>query len=359
VSQVLTEYPQHKLEWRENPHPFYKLVALFLDDGVEQQPPSAPNPDFWGAKPPKEILIATGSMRKAIMLSVILNQVEFPFDHPMDCQDFLVKHIHNGNGSLRQKTFLGFYEGVPVYAQSAAAGETASNDPRQEAINKAQWLANQLPYIGDEKDYLVVTTDTVDFPDKNGNGRLDKGSEGLGKPMNDPRYPQSNTWMTVDNKLLRHVGERVRQWKIKNFNKNYIKENYQAGVELFHINSVALLEIMVKESPKLIETWYVVIRKLITEDFIENVKVYPDQGGGGATQQNQDWTSAESMLGTLDEETQGLLRSYFEEDPAFFKMLVLFQIAGMPAMNILKKIEEWAVARKQRAEAVVFDQQTQ
>ncbi|MFH2118672.1 MAG: hypothetical protein ABII10_02975 [Candidatus Paceibacterota bacterium] len=347
--------------WRDDPHPFYQLVANFLD-GNGYEPATLPelNLDFWQGAPPKEIILATGSTRKALMLSVVLNKIDLPFLFPMDYQRFTTENIRNGNGSLQHKVLLGFYEGVPVYAHSAAAGESAANNPRQEALNKAQWLANQSPYKDDAEDYLVITTDAVDFPDKNGNGKLDEEAEGLGKPMNEPDYPQANFLQRTNKSILHSLGEKIHQWQVKKFDREYIEKNYQVEVELIHVNSIALLEIMAQESLEVIEIWDVIIRKLMTTESLEKMHVYPDQGGGGASQQNQNWEVAEEVLATLDEETQGLLAPYFEQDPEFFKMLVLFQISGMPAMNILHEIEKWAQDRANRtSETVVFEQENQ
>ena len=341
------------------PHPFYQFVANFLSGNpLSSEKSPKPNPDFWGKNPIKEIIFATGSTRKALVFSLALNEIEWPFrEDPLAYQEFLTKNIQNGDGSLQQKTLLGYLQGVPVYAQSAAPGESAANDPRQEAINKAQWLADQSPYK-DNENYLVFTTDTVDFPDKNGNGQLDEGSEGLGKPLNDCYYPQPNQWMVANNQLLRLLGEQVYRWQVKNFDQKYVRENYQAGIELIHVNSVALLSILAQGEPTVVKTWDVIIRKLITSDFLVNTQVYPDQGGGGATQQNQNWQSPEEIFATLDNETQALLSSYFETDPDFFKMLVMFQIAGVPTVSILQAIEQWATDLVRR-EAVVFKQENQ
>ncbi|OGJ37223.1 MAG: hypothetical protein A2383_03360 [Candidatus Pacebacteria bacterium RIFOXYB1_FULL_39_46] len=342
------EQKQSFSNWRERAHPFYQLTANFLD-GKGFEPTTTPelNLDFWGNFPPKEIILATGSTRKALILSVILTKTELPFSHPLEYQDFVIKHINNGNGFLQHKALLGFYEGVPVYAHSAAAGESDANNPRQEAINKAQWLANQEPYKLDSDNYLIITTDAVDFPDRDNNGRFDQDSEGLGKPMNNADYPQANFLMKTRRRVLQSLGQLIYDGQKKKYEKRYIKDNYPVGTTLIHHNSIVLLEIISHSSVEVIKIWDMIIRALITKDFVKNAQVYPDQGGGGASQQNQDWQSAEKVFATLDEATQKSLASYLEQDPQFFKMLVLFQISGMPAISILQEIEQWAKNKTQ------------
>ena len=103
--------------WREIDQPFFSLVGDILDGkGATKivDPGSlVPDPDFWAKREPEdtvksrvlekygrpeqawpggipeEIIIATGSTRKALMMSVVLNNIDLPFDHPMDYQEFV------------------------------------------------------------------------------------------------------------------------------------------------------------------------------------------------------------------------------------------------------------------------------
>lgn len=349
-------YPRN---WQELDHPFYSLIKGILAGrgATEIVNPDelTPDPGFWPDNPPEEIIIATGSTRKALMLSVVLNGIEIPLEHPMDYQDFIVNSVHNGDGSLGEKTFLGEYNGVPVYAESAAAGETAGNNPKAEAVNKAFWLSEQPHYKG--RNVLVVSTDTVDFLDVNGDGEVSAGEEGLGKPMNHPSYPKKNKLMGSKISVARALGQRIFDWQVEAFNKQYTRENFIPETSLVHTNAIALLEVLASGSTNVVEVWSAILQSEIDDEFFANYEPVPDQGGGGASQQNQNWESVDEVFASLDIETQEILEPIKDEDPNFFRFLIIFQISGMPAMNILEEIKVWAENKKtnlQPKEVVVF-----
>jgi len=360
VSLINKEQQSYPSNWQELDHPFYVLCRDILGGkgaiGLTEPSQLKPDQEFWGLKAPKEIIIATGSTRKAYMLSIVLNGIEVPLAHPMDFQQFIVDAIHNGDGALKTKTFLGGFNGVPVYAESAASGETAANFPQAEAINKAMWLSDQPQYQGD--DYLIVSTDTVDFLDRDGNGRISAGEEGLGKPMNHPDFPSKNSLMKLKNSWLKFLGEKIHLWQISEFEKQYAAENFEGGKNLVHTNAIALLELFADGSEEVVRLWDVILKSEIDEDFFSKYSMVPDQGGGGASQQNQNWESTEELLDTLDSETRNIMEKLAGEEPEFFKFLVIFQISGMPAMSILHEIERLAESRKNSGlskEVVVFE----
>jgi hypothetical protein len=359
VSNLKAETRSYPQNWRELDDPFYILIKDVLEgkgaSGFVNQAELQPDLDFWPENPPEEIVVATGSTRKAFMLSVVLNDLRVPLEHPMDYQDFIVHSVYNGDGSLKEKTLLGEYHGVPVYAESAAAGETAGNSPKAEALNKAFWLSEQPQYKG--KNVLIVSTDTVDFLDLDGNGSLSAGEEGLGKPMNHPGYPKKNKLMSSKFGIAKALGQRIFDWQVDIFNKKYIKENFLPDTFLVHTNAVALLEVLANGSDEVVRIWNAILQSTTDEEFFATYEPVPDQGGGGASQQNQNWESVEELFDSLDEETQDILRPIKEEDPDFFKFLLIFQISGMPAMNILEEIANWAEAKKaglKPKEVVVF-----
>jgi hypothetical protein len=356
IKETPSSFPEN---WRELDQPFYSLVGDIIDGkgATEIVSPDSlsPDTDFWTEGNPEEIIIATGSTRKALMMSVVLNNIDLPFDHPMDFQEFTVNTLFNGDGSLKEKTFLGEFHGVPVYAESAAAGETAGNSPKAEAINKAFFLSDDPRYDG--RNVLIVSTDTVDFLDKDGNGNISNGEEGLGKPMNHPDYPKQNKLMGSRSKSIRSLGQAIFNWQESVFAKKYTKENFLLGKNLVHTNGLAVLELLADGSDEVVRVWSAILQSELDEEFFAQYEPVPDQGGGGASQKNQNWESVEEMFLSLDEETQEILRPVLEEDPSFFKFLVIFQISGMPVMNILTEIEKWAENKKQglsNKEVVVF-----
>lgn len=360
IKETPSTFPEN---WRELDHPFFSLVGDMLDGKgateVVDSSSLSPDTDFWPNGNPEEIIIATGSTRKALMMSVVLNNVDLPFDHPMDYQEFAIKAIFNGDGSLKEKTFLGEFHGVPVYAESAAAGETAGNSPKSEAINKAFFLSDAPQYEG--RNVLIVSTDTVDFLDKDGNGRISNGEEGLGKPMNHPDYPKENALMGSKSKPLQSLGQAIFNWQESIFAKRYTRENFLLDKNLVHTNGIAILELLANGSDQVIRVWSAILQSEIDEEFFAQYEPVPDQGGGGASQQNQNWESLEEMFSSLDAETKEILRPILEQDPELFKFLIIFQISGMPIMNILAEIEKWAENKKQSLspkEVVVFDRKS-
>ncbi len=358
--EKLPATPAFPENWREVDHPFYNLVKDILAGkgatALVNPGELIPEVDFWGKKAPEEIIIATGSTRKAFMLSVVLNRIEVPLKEAMDFQEFIVRSIYNGDGSLKGKTFLGEFHGVPVFAESAAAGETAGNNPKAEAVNKALWMSGQRDYKG--RNVLIVSTDTVDFLDRDKNGEISNGEDGLGKPMNHQDYPQQNWLMNSKIDLIRKLGEKVFSWQEASFFAAYTKENFIEGFDLVHTNAIAILELLSTGDEELVRIWQAIIKSTIDEEFFANYRPVFDQGGGGASQQNQNWESAEEIFSSLDKESQQVLATIKETDPAFFKFLVIFQISGMPAMNILRQIEDWAETKRAtltQKEVVVFE----
>ena len=318
---------------------FYGLLEEFLSGNNRESslnPEIVPDLDFWGTEPPVALILATGSVSKSFILSSRLNGLKNPMK-PAETHQHYTQHVNNGDGVLQQKVFLGYFYGVPFYAESAAPGETAGNDPVRESRNKADWLARK--YGPDEGDYLIITTDAVDFVDSNGNGRLD-GEEGLGKPQNNPDFPKREV-----------VGEEEYQRALEKFIREFIKENFIEGAQLIHSNGVVVFEILRGlEDPQEVRVWEVLLQSTIGSSFFENYRLSPSHGGGGATQQNINWDSPEEILSALDQETQELILSLYENDPDDFKAAVFEQIYGMPWVNILHEIKNWAIQRKSDSE---------
>ena len=104
------------------------------------------------------------------------------------------------------------------------------------------------------------------------------------------------------------------------------------------------------EDPQEVRVWEVLLQSTIGSSFFENYRLSPSHGGGGATQQNINWDSPEEILSALDQETQELILSLYENDPDDFKAAVFEQIYGMPWVNILHEIKNWAIQRKSDSE---------
>lgn len=160
--------------------PIYKLTPPeFVIPSIENQELSKSDKEFWSNNSPDEIVLASGSVRKAVMLLYQLYEMKYQlitFDSetgdrkvtnqnptPDEFYDHLCAHTTNGNGELKVKTLIGFFHGVPVYVDPQD-GETKDNHPGKQATNKVLSMTKLSKYQG--KDIIFIATDTVDGPAK-------------------------------------------------------------------------------------------------------------------------------------------------------------------------------------------------
>lgn len=295
--------------------------------------------DFWKGNPPKELIIATGSVRKALMAIYLMKGLVFPLDEetalgekythftktPLTLHSYLDKHIFNGDGQLRVKAFLCHFKGVPVYAEPSD-GETAHNEPLEQARNKAQSLAEK--YKG--QNVWILSTDTTDYPDKNGNGERKKDSY-LGKIMNHPEFPG------------------FESPELSDFLQKYLDDHYPVGTHLVHSNGLALTNADTGETEHLLVTLHTQIKDRLTTDI---VKVFLDVGGGGIFQQVVNWKAEKLLEETADEHAQKALVGKDREETEW---ILSAQAAGM----VWWGFEQLINGQIQGKEVVVFDNQTQ
>lgn len=275
--------------------------------------------EFWGQQLPEQVILATGSIRKILMLIAQIDDFSFKFiengipieiSEPMELRRYFHDNIYNGNGSLKEKTFLGYLHGVKLYAEPSD-GETDSNDnPYQEAVNKAMGL---LPKYH-AQNILIVSTDTVDQPDAAKNP--------LGKPENETDFP--NPQDQVYN-LEAFFDEKAYKEAVDKWLEEYKQRFYVVSEAIIHTNAVAILNALTGD---LIDTGNNIIELNIKIDH-EKLKMFQakiDEAGGGMTQMLIDWENIEEVMSYFGELTKNLLPKEVEK----IKMALICQITGSP-----------------------------
>ncbi|MGD9128970.1 MAG: hypothetical protein PVJ09_00550 [Candidatus Woesebacteria bacterium] len=297
--------------------------------------------DFWQQRPPEEIILATGSLRKIFMMLYQMEGFVFPLsyervkekasgngslseqdqamlnwdliytDSPPEFQDiFFPKHMPNGDGKLQEKTLVAYFQGIPVYAEPTD-GEGDSNEPLDEAFNKIRALASKYDQLN--KDIIIVATDAVSYADDGSDQRRH-----LGKPMNMPGYDAD----AFDP-------------------EQYIRDQYPVGSRVVNINAVAAIRTGRGQEgdddfiPRGEHRGEVCHHTIITEDNSEGLIVHRDCGGGGVPQQLIDWDNIEMIRGIMGNEQAARLK-----DNRVIKWALVCAITGSPWYAIEEAIEE-------------------
>ncbi len=286
---------------------------------------------FWGFQPPDEVILATGSIRKALMLISQIEDFSFKFiengneieiTEIEELQRYFYENIQNGNGSLQQKTFLGYLFGVELYAEPGP-GETSSNDdPYQEAINKAQSLYNGWKDHDDWADHegykgkniLIVSTDTVDKPDAT--------DVPLGKPGNEFDFPKQEDPQFNHGILFDQNGydKAKNEWL-----EAYKERFYVVSEAIKHTNAVAILNALTGD---FIDTGFNIIELNIKIDHekLKGLDPKSDEAGGGITQRLIKWEDMAEVMSYFGELTKSLLPEEVEK----IKLALYCQITGSP-----------------------------
>lgn len=275
--------------------------------------------EFWNQKPPQEVILATGSIRKALMFSYQLYGFQFPglnegevSKEPFELETFFGKHIFNGNGALEEKTLLGYLHGVSVYAQPSD-GETSSNEPYPEAVNKVQALADDYA----DQDVLIISTDTVDQP---------KGSQPLGKPMNELGFPKKGGFTLIKD-YEDAVTAYLEQYKIT---------HYSLVEAMIHTNAIAVFDALNNQLIELDEKT-TELRVDVEEHLLETAMIKPDVGGGGMTQQLIEWGGDTKFLSYMDELMK---KEMLGQEDSVVLWALYCQIAGMPFYAVKRQLQE-------------------
>lgn len=150
---------------------------------------------------PDRLVIATSSYRKVVLFALqflALNEEAMPpffeefGDNPLVFLKKIKEAFHNGNGESKQEVYIGELFGVPIYAQPTE-GEKHDVEltQRDEAYNKAAWLA-QNPYNGeDNKNTWYVGVDALDTIWRQDEGGKMTPLARLPKPSSWPDFPKN------------------------------------------------------------------------------------------------------------------------------------------------------------------------
>lgn len=334
--------------------------------------------EFWKGKPPKEIILATGSVRKAIMLFHLLYGLGFydnsqssqlengllpenepspvEINNPPELQEFFNQNIHNGDGHLAPgiKVQLGHFHGVPVYVENKS-GETANNNPVEQAENKALTLARHYKEEKEEYrgiDVIVISTDAV--------SQSSVSDLPMGKPMNEPDFPKGEGYDSQE----------VYQQAIIQFEEQYKQKYYPEGALLTHTTGMAVVRTGGIDADLVMLSTTTTLNSQV---FSEKLKIYSDCAGGGVDQQ-KNWNKdldgqfegevfrslpeyfGYSSLAELIEYRQSLIESRASSGEververlisiakSYLKWTIYCQIAGMPWWALERSIEGLAEA---------------
>ena len=269
---------------------------------------------FWKNNPPEEIIIASASMRRGILLSHLLLGIQFPgFQNdvaqlPLDLQYYFETYIPNGDGKLPagEKVLLGYYQGVPVF-QERQDGETPHNDHMVQARNKADFM--KARYSG--RDVIIVAIDTVDRPNT--------VHESLGKPCNTDEYSNYS--------MAEHDGLTFNEW--------YLQKYFPVGTIDTHFNGVVVSR--TRQERQVSTERSIQLSVEVLEKLYSALSVFHECAGGGIPQQLIEWCSPEEVSATMPEEMQTAVANCSEE----IAMWTLYShITGMPWWAIKDMIQE-------------------
>lgn len=340
---------------------------------VRERRPSLPSQEdqgFWNNNPPEEIILATGSVRKALMAIQLMQGFAFTYfgeknpdksdklmGKPLELQIYFDQNIHNGDGHLKvgEKILLGYYHGVPVYVENGN-GESPSNYPIEQAEKKAVTLAQR--YQVQRRDVLVISTDTVDKPDTS--------DVPLGKPMNEASFPRREDF---DN-------DEVYELAVADFKRGYVQRYYYGGASSVHSNGVAVVRTSSDGKPLRLLSDETVLKITIRQQMIE---IFADCAGGAVFQQLIKWhldlegqfkagELFESVEAKFGDRLQQLMSEMLEQDDpdisariaeeyqaienlctTYLRWTTFCQISGMPWWFIDETIQEFVAREKEGA----------
>jgi hypothetical protein len=272
--------------------------------------------EFWGYKPPDAVIIATGSISKAVMLIAQINGFNFKLKEgdvyrtittPNELQSYFNKNISNVNGALKEKTFLGYLHGVALFAEPSK-GETSSNaDPYDEALNKALWLLYEK-YEGEN--VLIFGADTVDKPNM--------ASEPLGKPGNEPDFPKEENFNNNDVDYKEAIEKYLQIFKDR---------YYTNSKKIVHTNAFVVIDALTGLEMNYGALNYVILNINIVQNKLDEAALKPYIGGGGITQQLVEWENIGEVKSYFDALTMAIIKGESEKN---IRMALFCQISGMP-----------------------------
>ncbi|MCB9813582.1 MAG: hypothetical protein H6772_04210 [Pseudomonadales bacterium] len=286
------------------------------------QPLSTKNLEFWNYNPPDQVVFATGSIRKAIMLICQINNFSFDvikngklisITNPLELLGYFNENVYNGNGSVKKKTFLGYLFGVELYIHPGD-GESDSNvSPADEAKKKALFLYQdpELGYQG--QNILIFGSDTVDLPSS--------AEEPMGKPENEKGnnhpFPQSQDFDN-DADYQSAIRLYLEEWKMR---------FYTFSEVIIHTNAIAILDSLTGVFMDLEDKANLILTLFVDSQKMKNAIPYQDMAGGGIFQQLIDWGDIDAIKAYFDDASYKLIENQSNE---IIAMALMCQIMGCP-----------------------------
>jgi len=317
--------------------------------------------EFWGNGQPEKIVIATASLRKALMIHWWMENFAFKLPDfqdwseamgqisadmlPIEYQRLIEAEIQNGDGTLQQARSLGYLHGVEVVVESQQGEGPDNSDPVAQSRNKITSVLLLPEY--QEKDVIVIASDTVGLV----NGQH------LGKPRNDSNFPDLES-------LGREEFEKrlpyFKIWYLLNYYDSAKMPDFEAWypivtelkLEASQIQSLFVV-LPAPETDKLHDKH---VNALVTrrgdhekviktelefeipsrEELMFLVKVFLESGGGGVTQQLINWT-----ISVIDQIADDYMRSVFERIPEEQRAwYLIFHLMGVPVWAFTATLTE-------------------
>ncbi|HKY74163.1 MAG TPA: hypothetical protein VJ246_02540 [Patescibacteria group bacterium] len=297
--------------------------------GVDSERASA-TPDFsyWGLHPPKEVWFASQSVRKALMAAWLSRAYQekagddpqaklhdyFPVEKAEDLKQWFMDNVSNGDGALPLETMvdIGEWHGVPVIGVAASGESHKNNDPRLEAIAKANYV-RVYPVEPEESDVIVVAGDTIE--------RVGVDQHSYGKPSKEPDYPKQQP------------GESDADFaaKLQRYEQTYIEKRFLPGQFVQHIVGMCAIAMLGVDTTVTSE---LVLRYKIPEHMPNDIHIDPDSASGGLTQELVLRSREFAVLTELQ------------------KAVIISEIMGMPYLAFMEMAKD---AQKKRGERFTFD----
>lgn len=289
---------------------------------------TSPDFSYWGLQPPKEIWFASQSVRKALMAAWLSQAYEdgavddpnaelsdyFPVERAEDLKQWFMNNVSNGDGAMPIGTMIniGEWHGVPIVGVAASGESHKNNDPRLEAIAKANYV-RVYPIEPEESDVVVVAGDTIE--------RVGVDQHSYGKPSKEPDYPKQQP-----NESEQAFAERLQRYQ-----QDYIEKRFLPGQFVQHIVGMCAIAILGVDTTVTSE---LTLRYKVPEHMPSDIKIDPDSASGGLTQ--------ELVLRSRE----------FEALTELQKAVVISEIMGMPYLAFMELAKE---AQKKRGARFTFD----
>lgn len=365
-----------------------QIVERVLPELTRSREYSEEHKAFWGESPPQGVLLATASLRKALMVWLSMNELDtFKMrdlssqervqrrkkslqkmpdwlaeffneetwtdfiaeiaedgvaESPQKFQKIIEKYIQNGDGEIKKGTVvnLGEYQGVPIFVLPTE-GETGSNDPLVQSQQKVDWVIRNYPELGSLK-IRIIASDTV--------GKMNSSQDDrLGKPRNHPEWPKEDKslerpfllyWL-----LTQFIGIELNAFDtwiatesaiVTNFDANWL--TYLANLEIPDIVDEHQNALLVAEGDG--EGNYQYSQQLtsltvtISAARIRNGEIFPfaESGAGGIFQTGIDFSQP-----ILPQISDAQLKTMFERVPEELQPLFfMFHCMGVPVVEAVQ-----------------------